>query len=140
MREGDIAKTMFKTPFGTFAYTVMPFGLKNAPHTYSRVTYKAYADLIGKTVEAYIDDTGTYSDTFEGHLVDLRKTFERTQQAGLKLKASKCYFFYPEIEFVGHLVGQYGIKMMPGKVEKVLKWTTPENAKEVKGFLGLAGY
>ncbi len=140
IKESDICKTMFKTPFGTFAYTVMPFGLKNAPHTYSKVTYKAYKDLIGKTLEAYIDDTGTYSDTFEDHLADLRKTFEHTRKAGLKLKAAKCYFFYPEIEFVGHLVGEYGIKMMPGKVEKVQSWPVPKNVRDVKGFLGLAGY
>jgi hypothetical protein len=73
MKEEDIGKTMFKTPFGTYAYTVMPFGLKNAPHTYSRVTYKAYEDLIGKTLETYIDDTATYSDDFETHLANLRR-------------------------------------------------------------------
>src|SRR3954449_3797022 len=39
MKPEDIGKMMFKTLFGTYAYTVMPFGLKNAPHTYSRVTY-----------------------------------------------------------------------------------------------------
>ena len=140
IRESDISKTMFKTPFGTYAYTVMPFGLKNAPHTYSKVTYRAYKDLIGKTLEAYIDDTATYSDSFEDHLADLRKTFEHTRKAGLKLKAAKCYFFYPEVEFVGHLVGEYGIKMMPGKVEKVQNWLVPKDVKDVRGFLGLAGY
>src|SRR3954469_4192835 len=140
MREEDIAKTMFKTPFGTFAYTVMPFGLKNAPHTYSRVTAKTFAEQIGKTVEAYIDDTATYSDTFEAHLVDLRGTFEAAKRTGIKLKASKCHFFYPEIEFVGHLVGFKGIRMMPEKVERVQKWPVPKDRTELKGFLGLAGY
>src|SRR3954465_12023870 len=120
MREEDIAKTMFKTPYGTYAYTVMPFGLKNAPHTYSRVAYRAYEDLIGKTLGAYIDDTATYSETFEQHLIDLRKTFEHTEAAGLKLKAKKCTFFFPEIEFVGHFVGEYGVRVMPGKVDKII--------------------
>lgn len=140
MKEEDIGKTMFKTPFGTYAYTVMPFGLKNAPHTYSKVAYRAYAHLLGKTVEAYIDDTGTYSDSFKQHLIDLRKTFEAMQKAGLKLKVAKCHFFYREVEFVGHLVGKYGIKMMPGKVDRAKDWPIPKNRTDLKGFLGLASY
>ena len=109
IKEEDVFKTVFRTPFGTYAYTVMPFGLKNAPHTYSKVTYRAYSHLIGKTIEAYIDNTGTYSNDFNTHLVDVRKTFEATRAARLKLKAKKCYFFYNEIEYVGHIVGESGI-------------------------------
>ena len=140
MRKEDIEKTIFRTPFGTYAYTVMPFGLKNAPHTFSKVTYRAYKNLIGKTIEAYIDDTATYSDTFEEHLADLKKTFEATRAAGLKLKAKKCQFFYREIEFVGHIVGKSGIKMMPGKIERVQTWPIPKDKSDLKGFLGLASY
>ena len=140
IRPEDIPKTMFKTPFGTYAYTVMPFGLKNAPHTYSRVTYKAYEKLIGKTLETYIDDTATYSNTFEQHLIDLRRTFECTEAASLKLKAKKCAFMYPEVEFVGHLVGAYGIRVMPGKVDKIRGWPIPRDKTEVRSFLGLVGY
>ena len=140
MRDEDVAKTMFKTPFGTFAYKVMPFGLKNAPHTYSRVTAKTFGELIGETVEAYIDDTATYSNDFGEHLVHLRKTFEAAMKAGIKLKASKCHFCYPEIEFVGHLVSEKGIRMMPEKVERVQAWPVPKSQTELKGFLGLAGY
>ena len=140
IRDADVAKTMFKTPFGTFAYKVMPFGLKNAPHTYSRVTAKAFGEMIGKTLEAYIDDTATYSDSFDEHLVHLKGTFEAAMKGGIKLKASKCHFCYPEIEFVGHLVGTRGIRMMPEKVERVQAWPVPKNQTELKGFLGLAGY
>lgn len=140
IKEEDIFKTVFRTPFGTYAYTVMPFGLKNAPHTFSKVTYRTYSHLIGKTVEAYIDDTATYSDTFEQHLFDLRKTFEATRASGLKLKAKKCFFFYPEVEFIGHLIGEYGIKMMPGKIDRVKNWPQPTDRTQVKAFLGLASY
>src|SRR5579871_3932164 len=50
IRPEDIPKTTFRTPFGTYAYVVMPFGLKNAPHTYSRFTYKTFAEHIGRTL------------------------------------------------------------------------------------------
>ena len=131
---------MFKMPFGTFAYKVMLFGLKNAPHTYSQVMAKTFGELIRKMVEAYIDDTATYSQDFGEHLVHLCKTFEAAMKAGIKLKASKCHFCYPEIEFVGHLVNAKGICMMPEKVERVQAWPVPKNQTELKGFLGLAGY
>lgn len=140
VREEDIPKTTFRTPFGTYAYTVMPFGLKNAPHTFSRLTYKTFAHLIGKTIEAYIDDTATFSDSFEDHLQHLRKTLEAMRKSNLKLKAAKCHFFYRKVEFVGHLVSKEGIEMMPGKVKRVMDWPTPTDRTTLKGFLGLAGY
>ena len=140
IREEDIAKTTFKMPFGTYAYTIMPFGLKNAPHTYLRVTAKTFKELIGKTVEAYIDDTATYSDSFDERLTHLCGTLKAAKKTGIKLKASKCHFFYPEIEFVGHLVGLKGIQMMPEKVKHMQEWPVPEDRTKLKGFLGLAGY
>src|SRR4051812_22453833 len=84
VRNEDVAKTMFCTPFGTYAYLVMPFGLKNAPHTYLRLTYKMFAYLIGKIIEAYIDNTATYSNTFEDHPEHLHKAFEAMREATSK--------------------------------------------------------
>jgi len=72
IREEDIAKTTFKTLFGIYTYIIMLFRLKNAPHTYSRVIAKIFKELIGKTIEAYIDDMATYSDSFDKHLTYLR--------------------------------------------------------------------
>lgn len=140
MKKEDVPKTMFRTPFGTYAYLVMPFGLKNAPHTYSRLAYKTFAHLIGKTLEAYIDDTATYSATFEEHIQHLRKTFEALRSSGIRLKAPKCHFFYRKIEFVGHIVSARGLEMMPGKIQRVIEWPVPSNRTALRGFLGLAGY
>jgi hypothetical protein len=58
----------------------------------------------------------------------------------LKLKATKCTFFYHEVEFVGHLVGEKGIRVMPGKIERIVQWPTPMDWTTLKGFLRLAGY
>src|SRR4051794_38158593 len=82
----DIPKMMFCTPYGIFAYLVISFGLKNAPHTYSKVTAKAFAQLIRKLIEVYIDDTGTYSFTFEDHLQDLARIFDTVLKVNIHLK------------------------------------------------------
>ena len=56
MKESDQLMTSFITPFGSFCYVSMPFGLKNDEATYQRCMLKCFGDLIGRTVEAYVDD------------------------------------------------------------------------------------
>ena len=56
MKESDQLMTSFITPFGLFCYVTMPFGLKNMGATYQRCMLKCFRDLIGRTVEAYVDD------------------------------------------------------------------------------------
>src|SRR4051794_14374473 len=107
---------MFCTPYSTFAYLVILFGLKNILHIYSKVTTKAFTQLIGKSVEVYIDDTETYSFTFEDHLQDLARIFDAVLKVNIHLKALKCHFCYPEIEFMRYLIRVHGIRMMLEKV------------------------
>ena len=52
----DQEKTSFITEKGTYCYRVMPFGLKNAGATYQRMVNKVFKDLLGNTMEAYVDD------------------------------------------------------------------------------------
>ena len=56
MKESDQITTSFIRPFGSFCYVTMPFGLKNVGATYQRCMPKCFRDLIGRTVEAYVDD------------------------------------------------------------------------------------
>jgi hypothetical protein len=55
LKEEDQIKTMFITPFGTYAYKTMSFGLKNAGATYQRATQMCFADQLHRNVEAYMD-------------------------------------------------------------------------------------
>ena len=56
MKESDQLATSFITPFRSFCYISMPFGLKNAGATFQRCMLNCFGDLIGRTVEAYVDD------------------------------------------------------------------------------------
>ena len=73
----DMEKTSFMTPWGTYCYKVMPFGLKNVGATYQRVATTLLHNLIDKEVEVYVNDMIFKSKKHEGHILALRKFFER---------------------------------------------------------------
>ena len=77
MKESDQLATSFITPFGSFCYVTMPFGLKNAGATYQRCMLKYFRDLIGRTVEAYVDDIMVKTKQTDHLIADLEQTFAK---------------------------------------------------------------
>ena len=88
----------------------------------------------------YLDDIIIFSKTEEEHLQHLEEIFERLRKAGLKLKLQKCSFFKKHIQYLDHLISDEGIQPLPEKLESIAKMPVPQNAKQVKQFLGLVGY
>lgn len=140
MNSKDIPKTAFSTPDGHYEYTRMPFGLKNAPPTFQRMMNKGLKGLIGNSCFVYIDDIIVYGKTIEEHNKNLRILFERLRQVGLKLQPDKCEYLRPELEYLGHVISEHGIRPNPNRIEKVRTYPAPKNPKEIKQFLGLVGY
>ena len=133
-------KTAFATYSGLYEFTVMPFGLCNAPATFQRLMETVLAGLARKTCMVYIDDILVFSKTFEEHLTHLEQIFNRLRQAGLRLKLKKCTFAQPKVEYLGHVVTRDGIEVDPKKVEAVKGFPQPTNLKTLRSFLGLASY
>ena len=104
MHPGSREKTVFATPQGLFEFTVMPFGLKNAPATFQRLMQRVLMGLNPPDrhdfVSAYIDDILIYSKSLEDHLRHLQLALERILQANLKLKPSKCRLIRNEVEYL----------------------------------------
>jgi hypothetical protein len=136
----DKEKTAFITQFGTYQFTVMPFGLCNAPATFQRLMDDVLQDLLWDFVVVYLDDLNIFSRTFEEHLTHLRTVFDRLKQAGLKLNPEMCRFVSPELTFLGHVIDKQGIRTDPDKIEKVKNFPEPKNLTQLRGFLGLASY
>lgn len=136
----DIEKTAFSVENGHYEYVRMPFGLKNAPSTFQRVMDNVLRDLIGKECLVYIDDIVVFSVSLEEHMEKLKKVFQRLREWNLKIQVDKCHFLKKEIEFLGHIVSQEGIKPNPAKIEAIKSFPIPKTPKEIKGFLGLLGY
>ena len=87
----------------------------------------------------YLDDIIIFSDTFEQHLDRLEAVFESLHTYNLKLKASKCEFFKPEVAYLGHVVSEDGIKTDAEKIRVLKYWPIPKCLKDVRKFLGFAG-
>ena len=77
MKESNQLATSFIIPFGSFCYVTVPFGLKNARATYHRCMLKYFRDLIGRTIEAYVDDIVVKSKHANHLVVDLEQTFAK---------------------------------------------------------------
>ena len=109
----------FVTPFGHFQWRYMPFGLHNAPATFSRIVTKL---LMGLDVfcAAYLDDIIIFSDTWEEHLPHLRIVLSRIRSANLTLRPAKCYFAVAEVDYLGHHVGLGRVQPRAKKVQAVV--------------------
>ena len=133
-------KTAFCTSEGLFEFNVMPFGLCNAPATFQRLMDSVLAGLHWKTCLVYIDDIIVVGKSFDEHLCNLQAVLERLRQAGLKLHPRKCQLLRHKVTYLGHVVSAQGIAPDPDKTDRVNHWLTPQSAKEVQQFLGLANY
>ena len=139
--EIDKPKTAFTAgPLGFYEFNVLPFGLSNSPATFQRLMQASLGKLHLNQCLLYLDDIIIYSETFEEHLQNLERVFSKLKEANLKLKPSKCFFLYKEVKYLGHLVSQEGIKPDPDKILTLKQWPTPNSVKDVRRFLGFAGF
>jgi hypothetical protein len=140
IRESDIPKTAFRTRYGLYEYTVISFGLTNAPAYFMYLMNKVFIKYLDKFVVVFIDDILIFSKTEKEHEKHLRMVLEKLRSNQLYAKFSKCEFWLTEVAFLGHVISAGGIAVDPSKVKDVLNWRPPTNASEIRSFLGLAGY
>ncbi|WVZ50491.1 hypothetical protein U9M48_001737 [Paspalum notatum var. saurae] len=140
IRPSDIPKTAFITRFGLYEYTVMSFGLTNAPAYFMNLMNKVFMEYLDKFVVVFIDDILIYSKTEEEYEEHLRLVLQKLREHKLYAKLSKCEFWLDQVPFLGHIVSKGGIMVDPSKISSVMDWKVPEVVKEFRGFLGLAGY
>ncbi|XP_054807358.1 uncharacterized protein LOC129309679 [Prosopis cineraria] len=136
----DQEKTTFTCPFGTFAYRRMPFGLCNAPATFQRCMMSIFADLLDYCIEVFMDDFTVYGDSFDECLVNLDKVLERCIEKNLVLNFEKCHFMVRQGIVLGHVVSERGIEVDKAKVDVITSLPYPTSVREVRSFLGHAGF
>ncbi|GJW75714.1 putative reverse transcriptase domain-containing protein [Tanacetum coccineum] len=140
VREEDIPKTAFRTRYGHYEFQVMPFGLTNAPAVFMDLMNRVCKPYLDKFVIVFIDDILIYSKNKEEHEEHLKLILELLKKERLYAKFSKCEFWIPKVQFLGHVIDRKGIHVDPAKIESVKDWASPKSATEIRQFLGLAGY
>lgn len=140
MAEEDKEKTTFITPWGTFCYKVMPFGLKNAGATYQRAMVILFHDMMHKEIEVYVDDMIAKSRESEDHIQVLRKLFNRLREFKLRLNPAKCVFGATSGKLLGFIVSKRGIEVDPSKIEAIQNLPIPKTAKDIRSLMGRLNY
>jgi len=118
----------------------MPFGLTNAPAAFMDLMNTVCSPFLDKFMIVFIDDIPIYSRSHKDHQIHLRLILELLRKEKLFTKYSKCEFWLQEVQFLGHIISNEGIKVDPAKIEAVSSWEAPKNPSEIRSFLGLAGY
>ncbi|XP_027156819.1 uncharacterized protein LOC113757958 [Coffea eugenioides] len=136
MSEEEQEKTAFYTDRGTYCYTTMPFGLKNAGATYQRLINRLFQNQIGRNVEAYVDDILVKSLATSSFLTDVREVFGVLRDSRMKLNPKKCVFGVTSGKFLGYLVSHRGIEANPDKVKAIQDMSPPRNIREVQRLNG----
>jgi len=137
VRPEDVEKTAFNTKYGQFEYLVLPMGLCNAPATFQSLMNSIFHDCMDEFIVVYMDDLLIFSKDKESHYKHLEIVMSRLEEHELYVSPKKCSFMQENIEFLGLIIGNDGIKVNPEKVEVLRTWPKPKSVTEIRSFLGL---
>ncbi|GJU40589.1 putative reverse transcriptase domain-containing protein [Tanacetum coccineum] len=129
VREEDIPKTAFRTHYGHYEFQVMPFGLTNAPAVFMDLMNRVCKPYLDKFVIVFIDDILIYSKNKQEHEEHLKLILELLKKEELYAKFSKCEFWIPKVQFLGHVIDSQGIHVDPAKIESIKDWASPNTGK-----------
>ena len=135
----DVHKTAFTTPWGTFVWVVMPFGLCNAPTTFQRLVMYILTDLLFKSMTVYMDNFSTQS-TSEDHVESVRLVLVRCRKMRLALNPDKTFLGVQRGVLLGYVVSEKGREPHPDKIAMIDGLSTPTNAKGIAKLLGHVGW
>lgn len=141
MDEESIPLTSFVTPMGQFKYTVMPFGLANAPPVFQRIINRVLKRLFeSRKIAVFLDDIMIATKTVLEHEEILSEVLTTLLDAGLVLNLDKCDFASEEVNYLGYKVNERGIRPNEAHLKAISKFPVPTNAKETSRCLGLFSY
>ena len=140
IKDEDINKTAFRTRYGHYEFTVVPFGLSNAPVVFMCLINGVFRDYLDKFFIVFLHDILVYSKIEEEHEQHLRMVLQVLREHQLYAKLSKCSFYQRKIHYLGHIISEDGIIVDLEKVEAIREWSTARNVAKVISFMGLAGY
>lgn len=118
----------------------MPYGVTGGPTTFQGIMNFVLAPFLRKLVVVFIDDLLIYSATWQEHVQHIEAVFQALQQHQLHVKLSKCSFAKQELSYLGHVISSSGVSTDPKKIQIISDSPTPQCVKDLRSFLGMAGY
>jgi len=140
VKDEDMQKTAFRTRYKHYEYTVMPFGVTNAPGVFMEFMNRIFHAYLDRFVVVFIVDILIYSKSEEEHAEHLKIILQVLKEKKLYVKLSKCEFWLSEVSFLGHIISGSGIAVDLPKVDAMSQWEIPKSVTEIRSFLGLEGY
>jgi hypothetical protein len=132
----DHLKTSFHTPWGTYAYRKMPFGLINVGATFYREMEIVFHGLINQSVVVYLDDITIFSKNKKDYLSHLRVVLERFRKYGISLNPKKLVFVLEQGKLLGFIVSKDRMIIDPERTQVIAKLSPPSSKKSMQSFLG----
>ena len=140
IREEKEWKTAFQTRYGLYKYLVMSFGLANGPFSFQNYINNVLHGMLDVFCTAYIDNILIYSNTKKKHREHMRNVLTALQKAGLQADIDKCEFHVTEVNYLGPIIMNNGIRIDPHKVNAIQQWSTPTCVRDVQSFIGFANF
>ena len=139
VREADVLKIAFRTRYGHFKFTVMPFGLTKALTAFMDLMNKVLQPYLDQFVVVFVDDILIYSQSEVEHEDHLRIILQLLRDHQLYANFSKCEFWLTEVGFLGHVMSASCLSVDPGKVKAMMRLERLKSVFEISSFLGLEG-
>nr|GFB43409.1 putative reverse transcriptase domain-containing protein [Tanacetum cinerariifolium] len=132
VREEDIPKTTFRTRYGHYEFQVMPFRLTNASAVFMDLMNQLCKPYLDKFMIDFIDDILIYSKDEKEHEDHLKAILELLKKEELYAKFSKCEFWIPKVQFLGHVIDSQSIHVDPAEIESVKDWASPKSPMKIR--------
>jgi hypothetical protein len=140
IKPGDEWKMAFKIQYGLYEYTVMPFGLSNAPATFQNMMNHIFQDLLDLGLIVYLDDILIYAETEEEHDRIITDVLKYLAENGLAILQDKCFWSTTRVDFLGYVISKNGIEMAQDKVQCIQDWECPRSLRDIQLFIGFAKF
>jgi hypothetical protein len=140
IKEEYISNIAFKTRYGHYEFTLVPFGFSNAAIVFMCLVNGVFHEYLDKFFIVFLDDILIYSKSKEEYEHHLRMVLKVLREHKLYAKFRKCSFYHKQIHYLGHIISKDGIAVDPEKIEAIREWSVPRNVTKVRSFMGLVGY
>nr|CAB3264537.1 uncharacterized protein zf(cchc)-26 [Phallusia mammillata] len=135
----SIPKTAIVTPFGSFEFCRLPFGLKCAGQTFQRYINRVVSGF-EEFCFAYVDDLLIASVDEQEHERHLKLLFQRLTDYGILINEKKTHLGKTELNFLGHRITKDGLKPLKDRVEAIRNFPRPETVTQLRSFLGIFNF